>query len=252
MKRSVNSFLLSKLLWVIPVIISAAEYKGVQPLSDVQHNIILQLSGYMYQEPSVMRKQGIEPFVGVGFYTSLNQNYGGFSFNSLLQYGQTKYEGSGATTHDETVILTAELKHFLKYKSFKILYGVGYRRLHDYWGNKVTSTGKYTYDRRSDYLYPLAGIHIETDHNQAYRFVYKHLMQGLQKSYLGSIEGQKNVNLPQNSGFGFETEYFFNNNFSTFLDFWNINKSSISTRHGVFTEPYNYTISAGIRLSLEK
>ena len=209
-----------------------------------------QVASYFYEEPNVMNKESQLPFIGVGRKGILTSKQNPFLYEFDIQYGQTDYFGSAITTSDPTYILNTNLKKSWQVNEFDLSLGLGYRHLKDDWGGKQTALGNYTYDRVSEYLYLSTGLTRFNSSQPNFSINYRQLIRGKQTSYLQSIPGYSNATNPQKTGFGLTAEYYLMNNFSIFIDYWNIERSDNDRQGQGIYEPLNHTTQIGLRYRL--
>ena len=209
-----------------------------------------QVASYFYEEPNVMNKESQLPFIGIGRKGILTSKQNPFLYEFDIQYGQTDYFGSAITTSDPTYILNTNLKKSWQVNEFDLSLGLGYRHLKDDWGGKQTALGNYTYDRVSEYLYLSTGLTRFTSSQPNFSINYRQLIRGKQTSYLQSIPGYANATNPQKTGFGLTAEYYLMNNFTIFIDYWNIERSDNDRQGQGIYEPLNHTTQIGLRYRL--
>ena len=212
--------------------------------------LYFQVASYFYEEPNIMNKESQLPFIGIGRKGILTSRQNLFLYEFDIQYGQTDYFGSAITTSDPTYILNTNLKKSWQVNEFDLSLGVGYRHLKDDWGGKQTALGNYTYDRVSEYLYLSTGLTRFTSSQPNFSINYRQLIRGKQTSYLQSIPGYSNATNPQKIGFGLTAEYYLMNNFTIFIDYWNIERSDNDRQGQGIYEPLNHTTQIGLRYRL--
>ena len=203
----------------------------------------VELYTYGYSEPSVMSKDSEVGFVGLGY-----QNYGaqyqdGFISNARYFVGTTKYKSaSTGTTKDD---LTTGFSGEVAYKKEAFFVGLGYRQLDDHWGGKQSSTGHWSYDRKSRYLYAPFGSIFYNEKGGYLKTQFNYLIIGKQTSYLDR-PGYTTTTNRQKSGYGIEVEYAPNNKYGVFLNRWSIDDSTVN--NGLY-EPNNTTTELGIKIT---
>lgn len=213
-----------------------------------------EIEHYYYEEPGLMDKTSAPLFFGGGVRSYLidKKSPSSFFYNMRVGYGQTDYSGTGTTTGDPTYRFQGEGGLIVQYGTMKVLGGLGYRWLYDDWGGKISSTGGYSYDRRSRYWYLPMGVMVEDDKGSSWKFQYNYFLEGEQTSYLTDISGYLNdlVNT-QESGSGFEIEYQHDESWAIFLRAWNVNDSDVqlirtTSGNSYGYEPKNETIEMGL------
>ena len=184
---------------------------------------------YAYAEPSVMTKDSEIGFIGLGYQNYGAQDEDGIISTARLFIGTTKYASTstGTTTDDLTTGFSSEVA----YKKESFFVGLGYRYLFDKWGDKQSSTGAYTYNRKSQYLYMPVGIIRYNEKGGYLKTQFNYLLGGTQTSYL-TRPGYTTTTNKQKSGYGLEVEYAPNSKYSIFAKHWSINKSTIN--NGLF------------------
>ena len=209
-----------------------------------------QVASYFYEEPYIMNKETQIPFLGFGKKGFITSGENPFLYEFDFQYGKTDYFGSATTTSDPTYILNTNFKKTWQIKEIDLSLGFGYRHLKDDWGGKQTAFGNYTYDRVSEYLYLSTGLTRFISSQPNFSINYRQLIRGKQTSYLQSIPGYSNATNPQKTGFGLTAEYYLMNNFSIFIDYWNIERSDNDRQGQGIYEPLNHTTQIGLRYRL--
>ena len=227
------------------LILSAAIALGCSTASyadDSKSQFFVELYTYGYTEPSVMSKDAEIGFVGLGF-----QNYGsadedGFIANGRYFVGTTAYSSSGTGTTDND--LTSGFSAEVAYKKQSFFAGLGYRQLYDNWGGKQSSTGHWSYDRKSQYLYVPIGSMVYMENGGHFKSQFNYLIGGKQTSYLGGLSGYADTTNTQKSGWGVELEYAPLENYAMFVRHWNIEDSTVN--NGLY-EPSNTTTEIGVK-----
>ena len=207
----------------------------------------VELYGYRYDEPSVMTKNSETLFLSLGF-----QDYGKDGVVSVIGngryfYGTTKYDStsSGTTNGDLTFGYLLEAAFKWTINDINVFTGLGYRTLYDDWGGKRSSTGHYSYDRASKYVYLPIGYIDYLENNGYFKIQYNYLLEGKQTSYAGYLGGSHRDTInTQNSGYGFDVEYSPDLNYSVFLRYWDIEDSNVV--NNVY-EPNNTTFELGYK-----
>lgn len=202
----------------------------------------VELYDYKYTEPGLMSKVSPYAFAGIGYQDYKSQYQNGFVGNAKYFVGTTDYTSSstGKTKNDLTTGLSGEISY--KYNSFYV--GLGFRQLNDRWGGKQSSTGAYTYDRKSQYLYMPFGIIRYNEKGGYLKTQVNYLLRGTQTSYLNR-PGYTTTTNKQKSGYGLEVEYAPNSRYSIFAKHWSIDKSTIN--NGLH-EPNNTTNEFGVKI----
>jgi hypothetical protein len=224
-----------------------------------------------YREPSLSVKED-------GWFGGLTAD-GRIEFNALqlrgegrLAYGRMDYSGSGTVSGIDDVVFEARV---LAAYAFTVnpqgdqitpYAGYGYRRLVDYLGGKITTTGAAGYDRLSQYHYLPVGVEstwgIAPGWSLKPTVEYDHFIAGSQDSYLSQVNrGLSDVHNTQNSGYGLRGSVMARTNwnstpveFGPFIRYWHIDQSNTSpvTFNGVTIgggfEPANHTTEAGLAL----
>jgi len=207
----------------------------------------LELYAYGYNEPNVMNKKSETLFFSLGF-----QDYGEDGVDSLIAngryfYGTTKYDSSstGTTSDDPTFGYLLEAAFKWTINDINVFTGLGYRTLYDDWGGKKSSTGHWSYDRESKYVYLPIGYIDYLENNGYFKIQYNYLLEGKQTSYAGYLGGSHRDTInTQNSGYGFDVEYSPDLNYSVFLRYWDIEDSNVVNN---IYEPNNTTVELGYK-----
>ena len=202
----------------------------------------VELYDYKYTEPGLMSKVSPYAFAGIGYQDYKSQYQNGFVGNAKYFVGTTDYTSSstGKTKNDLTTGLSGEISY--KYNSFYV--GLGFRQLNDRWGGKQSSTGHFTYNRRSQYLYAPLGNIIYNNRGGYFKYQVNYLISGNQTSYITQAGYSQTTNT-QDSGYGVELEWLPNHNYGVFATHWNIADSSVN--NGLY-EPQNTTTEIGFKL----
>ena len=194
--------------------------------------------------------------LGIRKWKSPNPDDLNFLFTAEVTYGQTEYDGSGTLTKDYYKVRFEGYLSFLENDNFRPFVGLGYRWLYDDSGGLITSTGKYGYDRRSQYFYAPIGFNFDFNEEVSFKGQYNLFLHGIQTSYLSDVTSCTDLENDQTGGFGldFVGNIKLTENSSLFCYYrsWKIDKSEISTAtcgtsltlYGY--EPENTTIEFGI------
>jgi len=207
----------------------------------------IEIYHYGYNEPNLMTKDSSIAFFGLGF-----QDYGIVDTNSVIgnvRYfiGDTDYwsTSTGTTSNDPTYGFSGELAYKWSMNTHGIFVGLGYRQLYDDWAPKQSSTGHWTYDRKSEYFYLPLGVINYFGESGYIKSQFNYLIEGTQTSFLGYLGGSylDTIN-DQSSGYGLDLEYSTGNAYSVFLRYWNIDDSTVN--NGLY-EPNNTTTEIGFK-----
>lgn len=143
--------------------------------------------------------------------------------------------------------------------------GFGFRYLVDDSGGKQTTTGQYSYDRKSHYYYLPIGLDFTHQMNKDWRIVgngeFDIFLYGWQKSYLSDVPvpGYFDVRNDQDRGYGIrgsikfiKTSPLIDFSIEPFVRFWHIEDSDVENA-GSFDglEPENTTLESGIRAGVQ-
>lgn len=223
-----------------------------------------------YTEPSLDVNENGEFW---GMTLDGRASYGLFQVRgeARLAWGQMDYTGSGTANNIDDLVFEGRL---LFAREFPIgmagtdaltpYLGFGYRRLTDYFGGTLTTTGAAGYDRISQYYYLPIGV--EGRFAVAPRWTvkptleYDQLLHGTQDSKLSqAVAGLNDVQNDQNTGWGIRaalmarTEFLDHAvEFGPFVRYWHISQSDTApvTFAGVVIgggfEPENHTVEAGL------
>lgn len=257
-----------------PVFVSEAS-NDITQASDLESRTGIeagfQASYYRYQEhvhehPEFIHEIG--PKLGITLTGTQRFDSGLFvSADTRFAYGQNHYHSVGTGTQNGLTDYLGEVRLLggrdfiftnvnyggrLVNFDFSPYLGVGYRNLFNDWSGK-TSTGANGYRRDSQYLYLPVGLTQRTGLGGVSRLAtnveYDQLLQGWQTSYLSDFNSPLgDINHRQNSGYGLRGSIMYEKTswaFGPFLDYWNINKSDLSS--GGRYEPHNQTIEYGLQ-----
>ena len=226
-----------------------------------------------YEEPSLnVSEEG--PFLGVTLEAQADIELWMLRADGRFAYGNMDYQGSG--TIDDIDDLVAEGRFVIG----RILplggdgdritpyAGYGYRRLIDYLGGKVSTTGARGYDRLSQYHYVPIGLEgqfrVAPNWSIKPTIEYDYFIEGSQDSYLSqAVAGLADLHNSQNSGYGLRASLMGITTigsrpveFGPFVRYWNIDDSDVQpvnfqgvTVGGGF-EPANETIEVGLALKV--
>ena len=232
----------------ISILMGTCVYAETIPVKTNSDRYFIELYSYGYEEPSVMTKDSEIAFFSLGW-----QDYGmagsdGFIGNARYFYGTTEYASTstGTTSGDPTSGVQAELAHKWSMTDYDLFAGLGYRRLFDDWGGKVSSTNNWTYDRRSEYFYAPIGILNHIEGGGYFKGQFNYLIEGTQTSYLSDGGSYSDVTSTQNSGYGLELEYSPQSNYAVFLRYWDIDDGTVESRYSTY-EPNNTTTELGFK-----
>jgi hypothetical protein len=234
----------------------------------------LELHHQDYTEPSLdVNEQG--PFGGLTF--DGRGSYGMFQFRGELRlaYGRMDYSSSGTGSFDGINDLVFEGRALAALAvpvgpsgidRLTPYLGFGYRRLADYFGGKLTTTGAAGYDRISQYYYFPVGVEglfgIADGWAVKPTIEYDHLIYGSQDSQLSqAVAGLSDLHNVQRDGFGLRASLMARTDwdgrpfeFGPFVRYWHIEQSNIEpvtftgvTIGGGF-EPDNHTVEAGLAM----
>ncbi len=187
---------------------------------------------YTYREEGFMKLDG--SMVGVyGVYThrfhendpvnSLGEIFSGVERLNVLRLdsrysrgSDIKYrsEGSGEKedethfAHETRVVVGADYPISGKDVTLTPYAGLGYRYLKDDNGGQQTTTGHWSYDRESKYVYIPLGIDIARTFERGWKTVvnleYDIFVDGTQESHLGDVPGySETLSNDQNKGYGY-------------------------------------------------
>ena len=237
-------------------------------LRRIVYNIGPELYSFEYEEPGVMKEEGM--FYGVAFGATYREWVSDYprqavSDNKMMvrgegrfAFGQVDYDGA---LMDGTPLTIKGIDDFamegrmllgpewLISNILSTLYaGIGYRYLND-----DSSSDPYGYERESNYYYVPIGFEIDTDLQAGWSLAggieYDYFLWGLQRSHIFPtiIENE------QNSGYGYRASIKLQKkskdvNFviEPFFRYWDIDDSEIE--YGIFMEPANNTTEYGIQL----
>ncbi len=230
-----------------------------------------EFSGIEYEEPGVMREDGVMYGVA-GAWT--NHHYGSMvRIEGKLSYGQVDYVGSGTIDNIDDLMLEFRMlggKELPVSKSTVVTAytGFGYRYLRDDISGKVSSTNKWGYLRESNYYYIPIGVEalarLEKGWSLGAVLEYDLFLWGKQLSYMSDVNSNYNdLEHNQNDGYGWRgsirlrkkgrsREYAI----EPFIRYWDIEQSDIQAlfKNGVFkdyyVEPKNNSRELGIKLSV--
>lgn len=191
-----------------------------------------------------------------------------------LAYGQMEYSGSGTAdgiddaAFEGRILLARAIPIGDGRHRVTPYFGYGYRRLMDYLGGHITSTGAAGYDRLSQYHYMPVGVEgtfrLGAGWSVKPTVEYDQLLEGSQDSYLSqAVAGLGDLHNTQESGWGLRASIMLQTTawqrpieFGPFVRYWNIEDSDVQpvtfrglTVGGGF-EPANETIEAGAALKL--
>lgn len=229
-----------------------------------------EISHIKYQEPDVMKEEGI--------MYGINASYT-YHHNLMLKaeigysYGYVDYKNSGEVDNIEDYLF--EMRVLAGY-DFSIdessiitpYIGFGYRLLYDDMGGMVSSTGALGYDRKSQYYYIPIGIETFSDISNGWFFgitvEFDYFWEGKQTSYLSDADpGYNDIGNKQKDGHGFKSSLKFQKKgenvgyaIEPFIRYWKIDKSEVETityngaLWGYGWEPENESTQVGIILSI--
>ena len=230
----------------ISILMGTCVYAETIPVKTNSDRYFIELYSYGYEEPSLMTKDSEIAFFSLGW-----QDYGmagsdGFIGNARYFYGTTEYASTstGTTSGDPTSGVQAELAYKWSMTDYDLFAGLGYRQLFDDWGGKQSSTGHWSYDRRSKYLYAPIGILNHIEGGGYFKGQLNYLIEGTQTSYLGYLSGYSDTTNTQNSGYGLELEYSPNEKYAVFMRYWDIEDSTVNNS---MYEPNNTTTELGFK-----
>jgi len=215
-----------------------------------------------YREPSLdVSEDGW--FGGLTGDLRLTYNQWQLRGEALLAYGKMDYSGSGTINGIDDVELELRLLGAyalpLNTKGDQLTpyAGYGYRLLADFMGGHTSSTGRFGYDRLSQYHYIPIGLEslvgIAPGWALKPTIEYDYFIEGTQDSYLSP-----ELHNTQNSGYGARASLFartsYGSNpieFGPFVRYWHIDQSNTQTAANsqfVITgfEPQNHTVEAGL------
>lgn len=228
----------------------------------------------MYREPSIdVTEDGW--FGGLTLDGQAEYQLWQLRADALFVYGRMNYSGSGTVDGIDDVELEGRIAIGRAIpvgaegrNRITPYFGYGYRRLLDYLGGKVSSTGAHGYDRLSQYHYVPIGIEGQFRLGDAWSIKpmieYDHLIRGTQDSYLSqAVAGLGDVHNTQHSGYGVRgslmagtTAWSWPIEFGPFVRYWNIKQSDTRpvTFRGVTViggfEPANHSIEVGLALKV--
>ena len=182
-------------------------------------------------------------------------------FTTEVTYGQTEYNGSGTLTKDYYKFRYEGYIPFFETGRSRPFIGLGYRWLYDDSGGLISSTGKYGYDRRSQYFYIPIGFFFDFNEKLSFKSQYNLFLHGIQTSYLSDVTSCGDLENDQTNGFGLDFIGDFklaeNSSLFSYYRSWAVDKSNISTStcgtsltlYGY--EPKNETTEFGIGFSIK-
>jgi hypothetical protein len=234
------------------------------------------LLNFTYKEPEIGVKDKGEMY-GIGVaYTYHNE----IMLKLALDYysGKINYESDSGRLNDVDQYIV-EFKWLIgrdlpRYNSPIFDYltpytGFSYRYWKDNSGGKVTSLGKYGYDRETTYFYSPLGLEtikkLENEWFIGAIIEYDFFWKGKNISHLNDFDSSApDLKFNQNDGYGFrfalKTKKAFDRvkiGITPFIHYWNIDKSEEiilfdpSNGFWVFYEPKNNTTEFGINLTAE-
>ncbi len=188
-------------------------------------------------------------------------------------YGYVDYKGSGEIENIEDTLL--EMRVLTGY-DFSIntasvitpYIGFGYRQLSDNGGGKISSTGPYGYDRKTQYYYIPVGIRTYNNTGNGWSWgitaEFDYFCEGKQTSCLSDVDpGYNDIENKQKDGHGFRGSVMIQKKSETigysiepFIRYWKIDKSEIETLKyngvpiGYAWEPQNNSTQIGILLTV--
>lgn len=226
------------------------------PLNTIEFG--LELFGYDYREPHLMRQDGYFSgvFAAYTHRTNVNKKFDWqeafsqdskinmFRLDARFSYGEVDYESDGSGADNGIPNYIFETRGVAGYDmpindSFRLTpyVGLGYRFLLDNSGGRRTTVGHYGYDRESNYYYMPIGLEFHKEHQNSWStdFVleYDLFLHGKQVSRLelgyGNLENDQQVGLGLRSSIKFmksaeRVDYFF----EPFVRFWHIDDSDVS------------------------
>ena len=217
------------------------------------------VSYYYYEERNFMNDESDPAFISLGvrrwdaFFETLT-----FLYTAEVTAGKVRYSGSGNLDKDYYKF-RGEIYGGARFGKLTPFAGLGYRWLYDDSGGQVSTTGAYSYDRRSQYFYIPIGLIVDPNKNFTVKSQFNIFVAGKQTSYLSDIAGYSDVDNDQSSGWGVDiaASYKFSGNFGiySFLRYWDIADSD--TAVGTFNnallfsayEPANTTVEIGVGIS---
>ena len=203
------------------------------------------LSSYYYEEPGLMKVKGFPlPMFGIGYrdFRAMNnsdeENFGLFSYYVEGFVGNVNYTSTNTGKVDYPQYkIQAEGLVSLPRNTF---IGIGYRWLYSDLRKKTTTTGHWTYDRESNYLYVPLGFS-----QGAFQFQYNHLIEGKQISYLTDGGLSRDSINKQKNGYGWQIKLD-----PFYLRYWSIADSELDCFSGTcWIEPRNETFEFGFQVT---
>lgn len=200
-------------------------------------------SSYYYEEPGLMKVRSW-PVFGIGYrdFRAINnsddENLNLFSYYVEGSFGNANYT-STSTGKSDYLQYKIQAEGLVSLPSNTFI-GIGYRWLYSDWGGKRSSTGHWTYDRESNYLYVPLGFS-----QGAFQFQYNHLIEGKQISYLTDAGVSRDVTNKQKNGYGWQIKLD-----PFYLRYWSIADSEFDCSLGVcLYEPRNETFEFGLQFT---
>mgnify|MGYP001301701769 CR=1 FL=1 len=227
-------------------------------------SLTFDLSHYYYDEPNFMNDESDPFFVSAGIKNWTPK----IDPKNEVKFLYTLEGTSGSASY--TSVSTGTLdKDYYKFRGEAYLgyglgfltpfIGLGYRWLYDDSGGQRSSTGAFSYDRKSEYVYLPIGAVLRLNKNVLVKGNVNYLLNGTQTSYLSDVPGFTDIENDQTSGWGTDitVDYALNEKFGMYLfsRYWDIDKSDTAT--GTFAnvlifqafEPANTTTEYGIGFS---
>lgn len=206
-----------------------------------------QISTYQYLETNFMSKNSEIPFFGLGYEHDFSNRNGIITAKIEGQFGTTHYNGAGSTGPDYMLTYSAQIERIWPTNQHSLIAGLGYRNLYDIWGNQSTSSGLPTYDRQSAYIFGSIGTLLTLDDGYSIEVRYRHLLEGIQKSYFEGFSNPNQLTNVQPRGFGIRIDLELYRDSIIFFDYWQIADSNLDNQGQRFFEPENTTTQIGFR-----
>jgi hypothetical protein len=228
------------------------------------------ISYYTYEEPDVMKIQGI--LYGIsGSYTYTYRQALMLRMEGSFHYGSMQYTSNNSGNDSGIPDYLMEFRFLIGPDLFPASWliltpytGMGYRYLRDDSSGKLTSLGFAGLLRESNYYYVPVGISASTDYVQGWIFSlmaeYDYLGRGRQKSYTSETGSSFNVVNYQIYGYGLRfslsgRKHFGKVDYSIepFLIYWDIGRSEdvLEPDNFMYYEPANHTLQYGLNLGVQ-
>ena len=170
-----------------------------------------ELSGIAYEEPGVMKEDGI--MYGIAGSWAKYRNETMIRIEGKFSYGQVDYVNSGTLDGIDDFmlefrVLGGQELPILKPAVVMAYMGLGYRYMNDDSGGRQTSMGAWGYERESNYLYLPLGVEALVGINKGWSLgavlEYDIFLWGKQISHLRDVSlGYDDLENEQREGYGY-------------------------------------------------